>query len=162
MIVDMKKWKNRLDEMQEQKMLRIEHNGCWLAFWGLAIAFFAQLVYYGPECSEQIMGEFIVFMCLALYIAIGCVRNGVWDRKLAPTWKVNLAASLLAGVVGGGIRFLVLYREYQSVEACVGAGVITGINILVISFVLLSIALLVYKWRENRAEKEEPDEPEQK
>ena len=25
--------KNNLDEMQEQELLKIEHNGCWLAFW---------------------------------------------------------------------------------------------------------------------------------
>lgn len=30
--------RNRLDERQEQKMLQIEHNGCWIAFWGLAIS----------------------------------------------------------------------------------------------------------------------------
>ena len=30
-----KKMKNKLDEMQELKMLKIEHNGCWFAFWGL-------------------------------------------------------------------------------------------------------------------------------
>ena len=34
----MKIWKNRLDEMQEQKMLQTEHNACWLAFWGLLAA----------------------------------------------------------------------------------------------------------------------------
>lgn len=158
----MKKWKNRLDEMQEQKMLRVERNGCWLAFWGLVIAIFAQLIYYGPDCSDKIIGEFIVFMCLAVYIAIGSVKNGIWDRKLAPTWRNNLCASLLAGIAGGVLRFLIVYREYQSMEACVDVGVIVGINIFVICFVLLSIALLIYKWKENRAEKEEPDESERK
>lgn len=153
----MKRWKNRLDEMQEQKMLRIEHNGCWLAFWGLFISFVVQLLYYGPDCSERIMGEFIVFMCLAIYIAADCVRNGLWDRRLAPGWKVNLCASLLAGVVGGMIRFFIVYREYQTVEACIYVGVIVGINIFVMCFGLLSLALLVYKWRENRAEKEEKE-----
>ena len=132
----MKKWKNRLDEMQEQKMLRIEHNGCWLAFWGLVIALFAQLIYYGPDCADKIIGEFVMFMCLAIYIA--------------------------AGVVGGIVRFLILFRAYQSVEACGAAGVITGINIFIICFVVLSISLLVYKWRENHAERDEPDEPEKK
>ncbi len=29
--------RNRLDERQEQKMLQIEHNGCWIAFWGTAV-----------------------------------------------------------------------------------------------------------------------------
>ena len=31
----MKNLKNNLDEMQEAKLLQIEHNGFWLAFWGL-------------------------------------------------------------------------------------------------------------------------------
>ena len=35
--------KNRLDEMQEQKLLKIEHNGCWLAFYGLAAVIMIQL-----------------------------------------------------------------------------------------------------------------------
>ena len=32
----MKKTKSNLDELQELKLLKIEHNGCWLAFWGIA------------------------------------------------------------------------------------------------------------------------------
>lgn len=31
----MKKNKSNLDERQELKLLKIEHNGCWFAFWGL-------------------------------------------------------------------------------------------------------------------------------
>ena len=34
----MKNKKSNLDERQEQGLLKIEHNGCWLAFWGLLIA----------------------------------------------------------------------------------------------------------------------------
>ena len=36
------KRKNNLDEMQEQELLKIEHNGCWLAFWGLLISMIVQ------------------------------------------------------------------------------------------------------------------------
>lgn len=158
----MKKRKNRLDEMQEQKMLRIEHNGCWLAFWGLVIALFAQLIYYGPDCSNEIIGEFIVFMCLAFYIGIGCTVNGIWDRKLAPTWKVNLCASLLAGVIAGIIRFFIVYREYQTAAASAAVGVVIGINVFVVCFILLSITLFLYKWRENRLENGDEDEKEGK
>ena len=34
----MKKTESNLDEMQEQKMLKIEHNGYWLGFCGLLVA----------------------------------------------------------------------------------------------------------------------------
>ena len=33
-----KRNKSNLDERQEQRLLRIERNGCWLAFWGLLVA----------------------------------------------------------------------------------------------------------------------------
>lgn len=33
----MKKMTNKLDEMQEQKLLHIERNGCWFAFWALPV-----------------------------------------------------------------------------------------------------------------------------
>ena len=32
-----RKMKSNLDERQELKLLKIEHNGCWIAFWGLLI-----------------------------------------------------------------------------------------------------------------------------
>ena len=38
---------NNLDERQEQVLLRIEHNGCWLAFWGLLAALIAEQFIFG-------------------------------------------------------------------------------------------------------------------
>ena len=60
--------RNRLDERQEQKMLQIEHNGCWIAFWGLAISLFVGYC-LGLEW-RNLVGEWIVFMGLSLYIVI--------------------------------------------------------------------------------------------
>lgn len=38
----MKKTESQLDEMQEQKLLKIEHTSFWLAFWGLVAAILVQ------------------------------------------------------------------------------------------------------------------------
>lgn len=51
----MKKQKNRLDEMQEQKLLQIEHTGCWLAFYGMFAAIFVQIFLYGRD-FERVAG----------------------------------------------------------------------------------------------------------
>ena len=51
----MKKRKNKLDEMQEQRLLHIESAGCWIAFIGLMLVIAAQLVYYGEDCGEQML-----------------------------------------------------------------------------------------------------------
>ena len=40
----MKKTKSNLDELQELKLLKIEHNGCWLAFWGLLAVILTQII----------------------------------------------------------------------------------------------------------------------
>ena len=37
-----RKMKSNLDERQELKLLKIEHNGCWIAFWGLLIVMLIQ------------------------------------------------------------------------------------------------------------------------
>lgn len=34
----MRRKKINLDEMQEQELLTVEHNGCWIAFWSLLAA----------------------------------------------------------------------------------------------------------------------------
>ena len=46
--------KNNLDERQELKLLKIEHNGCWFAFWGLLIAIAIQLVAGSMEVKNVI------------------------------------------------------------------------------------------------------------
>ena len=52
----MKRMKNKLDEMQEQKLLHIEHNGCWFAFWALIVAMFVQMAVFGIENVREIAG----------------------------------------------------------------------------------------------------------
>lgn len=154
----MKERKNRLDEMQEQKMLRIEHNGCWLAFWGLFAVMFWQWILYGGERMELVTGEWIVFLCLSLYIAGACIKNGIWDRKLRPSWKVNLCASAIAGVAGGAIRFLVAYVRYGNIEGALAVGGIIFGSIFLTCFLGLSLGLLVYRKRVERLEMEEEPE----
>ena len=40
------KKKSNLDEMQELELLKIEHNGCWLAFWCLFVFSATYLCFY--------------------------------------------------------------------------------------------------------------------
>ena len=68
----MKKTKSNLDELQELKLLKIEHNGCWLAFWGLLAVILTQIA-IGNDSKQDLSGEWIVFMCLAAYLTIGCL-----------------------------------------------------------------------------------------
>lgn len=91
-----RKMKSNLDERQELKLLKIEHNGCWIAFWGLLIVMLIQMI-VGNDSIKNLAGEWVVFMSLALYLSIDCVRNGIWDRKLKPNLKTNIIASSIQG-----------------------------------------------------------------
>lgn len=148
----MKKGKNRLDEMQEQKMLQIEHNGYWIGYVGLAVIMLAQIFYYGPGCSDKIGGEFLVFLFMSANILVGCIKYGVWDRKFAPTWRMNVFASLIAGVTGGVIRFFVTLFRYHKWQGCAAAGAVMGINIFMCTLVCMSFVLAAYKIQERRRE----------
>ena len=150
----MKKTKSNLDEMQEQKMLKIEHNGYWLGFWGLLVAILIQAA-LDPGNIRAMMGEFVVFTLMGAYMVLDCMRNGIWDRKLKPNWQTNLKASLLAGVlfdVYQGVRY---YFRGQSIP---GAIVNLIVNFLLISlscFVLLQIMSILTKKRKQHLENQE-------
>ena len=46
--------KSNLDEMQEQKLLRIEHNGFWIGFWGLVLAMAVQIALADPADGSMV------------------------------------------------------------------------------------------------------------
>ena len=76
----MKLRKSKLDEQQERKLLEIESRGCWLVFWGLLLALIVESMVI--KDSRAIIGEWILFMGLALYLGISCIRAGIWDRRM--------------------------------------------------------------------------------
>ena len=144
--------KNKLDERQEQKLLQIEHNGCWFAFWALLVSLFIQQMIFGIGEWKYVAGEWIVFMCLALYICVGCMKNGIWDRKLEPNAKTNLLVSLVAAVVFGIIFSAVNYVNYGSWEAAFWTFVILAVILFVVLYATLSICVVMLKKRVQKIE----------
>lgn len=156
----MKKMKNNLDEMQEQKMLKIERNGCWFAFWGLFAALVIQAFIYGAGEWRYLAGEWLIFMCLALYMCIDCIRNGIWDRRLSPTPAVNLVASLIAGGAIWIINSVLVYKRYPVLSGSIASGAFSGIFTAVICFIALMGCTSLYKKRLEKLEKESENEKE--
>ena len=143
--------KSNLDEMQEQALLKIEHNGCWLAFWGLLAAMALQMVMRVP--GRQMLGEWIVFMALSLYIVIACLRKGIWDRHLKANWKANLIVSLLAAVATGILVTLSNPYLSEPLDYVLVAG-LTGGFTFVLCFTALSVCTKLYRNRRNKLDKE--------
>ncbi|MFG6334437.1 MAG: MFS transporter [Lachnospiraceae bacterium] len=155
------KWfkKSNLDEMQELKLLKLESKGFWIGFLGLFVAIAAQTFLYGPENMRHILaGEFIVLMCMGVYLIGGCVYNGIWDKHLPATPAVNIGLSILAAAITALFNAVLSYRNYADAS--------TAIIVFVVSFFLLSVGISViiciasalYHRRKNRLEKENPDD----
>lgn len=155
------KWfqKNNLDEMQELKLLKIESKGFWIGFWGLFLSLAVQAFLYGPgNAGETAVGEFIVFLCMALYLVGGCLRNGIWDRRLQATPAVNIGFSLLGAAVTALFNAIVSYRTYQSVSGAVAVFIVYFFMVGVVLSVTICTCSALYHRRKRQLEEEYDDE----
>lgn len=144
---------SNLDELQEQKLLKIESNGLWFAFWGLFVAILVQ----STMGIGNMMGESIVFMLLALYLLFACLKNGIWSRSLQANTKTNVLVSSISATVMGILFFVTSYVKYQKLLGSIATGVIMFISIWVLSFVALSLTTSLYKKKIAKLESE-PEE----
>lgn len=148
--------KNNLDEMQELELLKIEHNGCWLMFWGLLLAIVVQAL-LGVDW-KAIAGEWILFMGLCLYLGIACAHAGIWDRRLKMDAKTNLLVSLVAALCAGGFLFAYTWLQYHALQGSLVAALITAVVCFVICFVSLSLAARSVKKRQETLNAETEEE----
>lgn len=151
----MNKRKNVLDELQEQKLLQLEHNMAWLAFWGLLAAMIVQMFFGIEDMLENIIGEWVIFMSLCVYMLIACLKNGIWSRFEQPSPKSNLRVCLIAGVACALIVGLAVYFAFKKpMGALIGAGIAFVVT-AVLTYILLSIASRAYKKKLNELESED-------
>ena len=141
----MKNVKSNLDEMQEAKLLQIEHKGCWLAFWGLLAAMIVELFVFGVENLRDFIVAWIVFMVLCIYMTDACLRNGIWDRRLKADRKTNLTISLIAGAAAGLIFAAVSLVRYHSVPGAIASFALLFVFVGICCFLALSLTAREYR-----------------
>ena len=150
--------KNNLDEMQEQKLLKLESRGFWLIWWALLAAMAVQLLVYGVEAYHLLLGEWVVFMLARVYMAAACIKQGLWDRKLKPNFRTNLLISLLAAVVAGGFMGVYSYRSFGAAEAACWTVALVGGCTFALCLLALSLSALAYKKRRQQLDEGEGSE----
>ena len=148
----MKLFKNNLDEMQEKKLLKIEHNGMWIAFWGLFAALLLQAA-FGAD-FKQFMGEFIVLMVLCCYMAVATIKNGIWDRRLKANLKTNALLSIFAAVIVAAVDGIIFYRAGMAHSYLAISVSIAAIFTYLLCLGVLQLSLLIYKKRKEKLESE--------
>ena len=152
----MKKMKNNLDERQEQILLKLEHRGFWLTFWGLFAAIFIQMFIYDFDI-KYFLGEWIVFTISAIYLFSGCIKYAIWDRHLKPNFKTNLVVSLLSAAGFGMIMFIMGLKNFGKIYAAAICGLIMTVTVFILVFSILMIALKVIRNREKKLEESDDD-----
>lgn len=152
------KTKNNLDEMQEQKLLQIEHNGCWFVFWALLISLLVQYIVYDDTNMAYVAGEWIVFMCHSIYMGVACMKEGIWDRHYKADITTNLMYSLLGALGMGVLMGVKVFKRSGMPGGSIASGVIAAAFTFVICFVLLNVSAAVYKKRSDQLETEELEE----
>ena len=150
--------KSKLDEMQEQKLARIERNISHMAIFGLLALFLIELFLFGYDW-KVIGGEFILLMILCFYEIIASLRAGVWSRNIAPTRRNNVLAALAAGLI---VFVFFLFMTVRWWDLYPLAGVITaaisGVATFMLTYVLLWVSLREYERRQERLDREADEE----
>ena len=145
--------KNQLDEMQEQQLLQIERNGCWFAFWALLAAMVIQLFLFRGDWSH-LAGEWIVFMILAVYITVRCIRHGIWSRSLRPDSGTNFVVSLIGATISSVIIAALIYVFSGRVLLSVISFFVMEVLMIAILFMVLTVCCNLLKERVRKLEEE--------
>lgn len=145
------KKKTNLDEAQEQKMLQIEHTGYQIAYWGLLAAILIQTALM-PGNLLALIGEWIVFMTMCIYVIVACLKNGLWDRKFKPNAKTNFWLSLIASLLFGLYWLATSYYRYGKLLGSLATGLITALSGFALIFGALTLCTNLYKKRVKKME----------
>lgn len=143
--------RSQLDEMQEQKLCKLESRGFWLLWWGLLAAIIVQSLV--GETAQPPIGEWVLFMLASLYMLVECIRNGIWDRHVKP----NLCANILGSTVAGIAVFVWIYLKGRYWPGALCAGLCSAL----LCFAVLQFTVWLYHLRHNQLEHSEESEDEQ-
>ena len=142
------KTEGNLDEMQDQKMLKMEESGYWILFWGLALAVVVQLLLGGT--IRQVAGELVVLLVGSVYVAAVSLKNGLWTRNATPTRKRNAVTSLIpaAAICVLNVIKLIQKQNINTNDILVTVGFTVGAYIA--CFVILEVFRALYEKRRSK------------
>jgi hypothetical protein len=146
--------KSILDEMQNQKLLKLEEIGFWILFWALFLSIAVQLIAGGT--FRDVFGEIVILFIGSVYLLFASLKNGLWMKTAVPTRKGNAIISILPAIiiaVVNGIRIVLNKAIHTKSLLTVTAFVLAT---YLICFVVLELFRTIYKTR--RTELDEPDE----
>ena len=143
----MKLFKSKLDEMQDKEIKKIESIGLYITFAALIISLFVQMILC--EDPRQFYGEFFIVEGLCVFMVIGSLKAGVWNRFFYHSFKTHFLASFLgAAIVGIFVCIMdLLYGAMYNI--IIDILIFSGIT-FAISFIGVNILYRIYKKRRQK------------
>ena len=119
----------------------------------------AQRVFFDFD-FRNLAGEYVVFAALALYIAVGCIRQGIWDRRLKPDTSSNLMVSLVAALISGILGFVFTVKRFpDKIAGSLASGIAYAVITFTVCFAVLQFSAGLFRKKQAKLE-EEPQENE--
>ncbi len=148
--------KNKLDERQEQELLRIEHRGFWVLYIALIVLYLAEMFQQSdPFCTGL---TFVILIGISVYTGVACMRRGIWGRYYSkPSLAKNLLVSLAAGLVVAVFALAVSAKEGlmeldPTISFLIAAA--GGLFTLLLCLASLQISAVIYRTRNANEQKE--------
>ena len=150
--------KYKLDEQLEQKLLKIESRGFYLAYIGLLIEMVAKMLL--ARSAHMPTGEWVLFMLLSGYLIVECTRVGIWDRRLDMSRRTSLIVSLAAALLTGAVMALVVYlRSKDPLDALVACAFATLVT-FVLCYLCQRLGVILVRKRQEKLNAEPENEEE--
>ncbi len=139
---------NKLDEMQEQKLVKAEAKNFWFLYWLLFASIIIQLI-INPNL-KSILAEFVVLLASSIYCVFSSLKINIWSRSFKPSLKSNILLSCLSGFIATAITILNIY--IQSGAFAPKYQIFTFILTFILSFTLLTITSKIFNKNEDKVE----------
>lgn len=151
----MKMYRTNLDEQQEQKLLRIESCGFWMAYWGIMIVLFINMIFVDNPIA--IYSLWALFMLISIIVGVCCINEGICDRRLDMSKKTTALLSLTGALIFAGIGIIfLLQRRDLTYKTFIGLALLVLTLFLFLYVGLRVIARMVVK-QQNKLNAEPDD-----
>lgn len=150
--------KDKLDEQQEQKLLKIESRGFYLAYIGLLIEMVAKMLL--ARSTHMPRGEWVLLMLLSGYLIVESIRAGIWDRRLDMSRRTSVIVSLAAALLTGAVMVLVVYLRSKDPLAALAVCAFATLVTFVLCYLCQRLGVLLVRKRQEKLNAEPENEEE--
>ena len=141
----------QMDEMQKEKMLKINSGGMKLCALGLLAVILIQ--WFMNRDFSCVMGELAVYGLLAMYIVVSYMYEGLWGDRVRPSWRGNLLISMIVPLAIGAV--LMLKKAASSEFSLSLPAILLRMAIgFIVCFVALTVLLFIYQKRRQALDDE--------